>query len=361
MTAQQLQKLTGSHPGRGDAAAAGEPGHDRRAGFAGRILAVRSSRPAAVREPGRRPCVRDGGPRRGGLPVQRPVSACLGEERLLFFPTGYKRSIQFGQEDPSGIVQRTAALNAVKNFDGRLRWRFAPTPRRWPRRWSGMQQPAREHSHDARVGDTSVDCDSIEEILADERFRAGRVRLRTGAVLGARRNRRHLFFFRSTSPTESTCSATRVDSIRPFDISTQLSTGKLACSRSRSCPNLKDIAIAGRHRVSFASVRRTGATYWIADGEYTLKRFNDIRTKILGDLGRSVARSTRMVTSRKGFLANSGKATFVLLNDNITRSAPPTSDDRLQYFAAAAVQQEFRTVGRRHHTKPRKRYTKLFS
>ena len=42
----------------------------------------------------------------------------LGEERLLFFPTGYKRSIQFGQEDPSGIVQRTAALNAVKNNDG---------------------------------------------------------------------------------------------------------------------------------------------------------------------------------------------------------------------------------------------------
>ena len=42
----------------------------------------------------------------------------LGEERLLFFPTGYKRSIQFGQEDPSGIVQRTAALNAGKNNDG---------------------------------------------------------------------------------------------------------------------------------------------------------------------------------------------------------------------------------------------------
>lgn len=34
--------------------------------------------------------------------------------------------------------------------------------------------------------------------------------------------------------------------------------------------------------------------------------------------------------------------------------------DRLQYFAAAAVQQEFRTVGRRHHTKPRKRIRNFF-
>ena len=37
--------------------------------------------------------------------------------RPLFFPTGYKRSIQYGQEDPSGIVQRTAALNALRGED----------------------------------------------------------------------------------------------------------------------------------------------------------------------------------------------------------------------------------------------------
>lgn len=29
------------------------------------------------------------------------LSPFLDEERLLFFPTAYKRSIQFGQEDPS--------------------------------------------------------------------------------------------------------------------------------------------------------------------------------------------------------------------------------------------------------------------
>lgn len=38
-----------------------------------------------------------------------------GGEGLFFFPTGYKRSIQYGQEDPSGLVQRTTALNALRS------------------------------------------------------------------------------------------------------------------------------------------------------------------------------------------------------------------------------------------------------
>ena len=40
----------------------------------------------------------------------------LDSEKVLFLPTGYKRSIQFGQEDSSGIVQRTATLSAIKSF-----------------------------------------------------------------------------------------------------------------------------------------------------------------------------------------------------------------------------------------------------
>lgn len=40
----------------------------------------------------------------------------LDPDRVMFLPTGYKRSVQYGQEDTSGIVQRTAALNAIKNL-----------------------------------------------------------------------------------------------------------------------------------------------------------------------------------------------------------------------------------------------------
>ena len=42
--------------------------------------------------------------------------ALLDEERVLFFPSSYKRSIAYGAEDAQGVVQRTAAMNAVKGF-----------------------------------------------------------------------------------------------------------------------------------------------------------------------------------------------------------------------------------------------------
>ena len=54
----------------------------------------------------------------------RDAAACLlndfyrllDEPRILFFPSSYKRSVAYGAEDPQGVVQRTAALSALRNF-----------------------------------------------------------------------------------------------------------------------------------------------------------------------------------------------------------------------------------------------------
>ncbi|MFI3262167.1 MAG: transcription-repair coupling factor [Rikenellaceae bacterium] len=40
----------------------------------------------------------------------------IEESKLLFFPTGYTRSIIYGRENASGIVQRTAVISALKNY-----------------------------------------------------------------------------------------------------------------------------------------------------------------------------------------------------------------------------------------------------
>ena len=91
----------------------------------------------------------------------------LGEERLLFFPTGYKRSIQFGQEDPSGIVQRTAALNAVKNNDGGA-LALCTYPEALAEKVVGQQQ-LRESILTLRRGDR-LSTAFVEEILTTNRF-----------------------------------------------------------------------------------------------------------------------------------------------------------------------------------------------
>jgi transcription-repair coupling factor (superfamily II helicase) len=45
---------------------------------------------------------------------------CMGEHAILFFPSTYKRSIQFGQTDSSNIILRTNVLNRLSNYSGGL-------------------------------------------------------------------------------------------------------------------------------------------------------------------------------------------------------------------------------------------------
>ena len=43
----------------------------------------------------------------------------LDEERVCFFPSSYKHSAANGVEDPQGVVQRTATMNALRGFAGK--------------------------------------------------------------------------------------------------------------------------------------------------------------------------------------------------------------------------------------------------
>ena len=96
------------------------------------------------------------------------LSAARAKSGCCFSRPAYKRSIQFGQEDPSGIVQRTAALNAVKNLtDGYLA--ICTYPEALAEKVVGMQR-LRESILTLRCRRHAVDFDSIEEILAENRF-----------------------------------------------------------------------------------------------------------------------------------------------------------------------------------------------
>lgn len=66
--------------------------------------------------------------KRGGVHIlrgRRPDAAAyllndfynlLDEKQVYFFPSSYKRSAAYGTEDAQGVVQRTAAMNAVRGF-----------------------------------------------------------------------------------------------------------------------------------------------------------------------------------------------------------------------------------------------------
>ena len=231
-----------------------------------------------------------------------------GGEGLFFFPTGYKRSIQYGQEDPSGLVQRTTALNALRSA--------ADKPLILCTYPEALTEKVadRERLSDSvlklRRGD-NLSTAFVEEALRECRFERvefvyepGQYSVRGGIV--------DIFSYSDNKPYRIDFFGDEIDSIRPFDVGTQLSTGTL--DEAEIVPNLKTVTSV-EHRVSLARVAGE-VTDWIADGDYTLKRFDDIRTKILGDLDEPSSIDT-LVTSRKGFLSDAKKAAFVLLRDNV--------------------------------------------
>ncbi len=248
----------------------------------------------------------------------------LDRSRVLFFPTAYKRSIQFGQEDPSGIVQRTAALNAIKNFtpgDGYLV--VCSYPEALAEKVVEKEQ-LRRSVMKVGVGDT-LSIDFLEEALREYGFERvdfvydpGQYAIRGGIF--------DIFSFSENQPFRLDFFGDEVESIRRFAIASQLSLEKLASVEI--VPNLKRMELAQR-RVSFADFAGE-ARYWIDDPDYTLGRFDDIRKKVLADLDEPSGIDT-MVTSRKGFLHDTESRKFYLGRDNLRERV---ADARVEFHTA---------------------------
>ena len=236
----------------------------------------------------------------------------LDEDSVLFFPTGYKRSIQFGQEDAAGIVQRITVLNAIKNHTtGYLA--ICTYPEAIAEKVVGRAK-LKESTLQIRTGDV-LSIAFVEEMLATYNFEKvdfvyepGQFSVRGGIF--------DIFSFSDNKPYRLDFFGDEVESIRHFEIGTQLSVGKL--DRIEIVPNLKNIELSGE-RVSFAQFAE-GAAYWFADGEHALKRFNDIRAKILKELD-DPRQIDNMVTGRKGFLQDTASAQFILSQDNMKERA----------------------------------------
>ncbi len=229
--------------------------------------------------------------------------ALLEPERVMFLPTGYKRSIQYGQEDPSGIVQRTATLNAVKNFTGGY-LAVCTWPEALVEKVTEMEQ-LRKSTVGVKTGD-KISIAFLEETLREFGFQKvdfvyepGQYSVRGGIL--------DVFSYSENRPYRLDFFGDEVESIRAFELASQLSVEKL--QNIEIVPNLKRLELA-QNRVSFAEF--TGkAAYWIDDLDHTIKRFNDIRTKILNDLDEP-STIDKLVTGGKSFVRDTERCKMLL-------------------------------------------------
>ena len=235
----------------------------------------------------------------------------LDEERVAFFSSGYKRSAAYGAEDPQGIVRRTGALNAITNFkDGYL------AVCTYPEALAETVIDSRSlnaQSLRIAVGDTLEQNDLVEWLVeqgftrVDFVYEPGQYSVRGGIV--------DIFSYAESKPYRVDFFGNSVDSLRRFDISSQLSAERPEAVDI--IPNIHKSEESGE-RVSLARFAE-GATWWIGDGDFSLRKIADIRRKVLemAENEDEAQQLARKVTSRQSLLKDWESTTLTLRKNNI--------------------------------------------
>ena len=270
----------------------------------------------------------------------------LDEERVCFFPSSYKHSAANGAEDAQGVVQRTAALNALRTPPaGYLA--LCTYPEALAERVVDAEALRRE-TMTVRAGDHLRPADLVEWldesgfVRVDFVYEPGQYSQRGGIV--------DVFSYVESLPYRFDFFDEEVDSIRRFNISSQLSQDKL--QQAEIIPNLN-----AREGGRVSLVEAAGdVCYWFFDADYALRRVDDLRRRMLAEAD-DPAGVDRALTSRRQLLdALAGKRLFAA-RDTLAerpatvavefRTAPqPSFNKNFELLAddlSAAIQKGYRT------------------
>lgn len=234
----------------------------------------------------------------------------LDERQVYFFPSSWKRSAAYGAEDAQGVVQRTATMHAVRNFSGKGYLVVCTCPEALAERVADAEVLQRE-TITVRVGDR-ISIEVLEQALVDASFtrvdfvyEPGQYSVRGGIV--------DVFSYSESKPYRLDFFGDEVDSIRRFNISSQLSSDRL--ERVEIIPDL-NAGTPAAAKVSFARFAGAEASWWFYDADFVLRRVNDIRRRTLSDMEHPDEIDS-LLTSRNSLVADLSGSRIFLLRDNL--------------------------------------------
>ena len=241
----------------------------------------------------------------------------LDPERVFFFPTAYKRSIEYNKEDPSGLVQRSTVLNALKNHkEGYLI--ICTYPEAILEKVVTAKK-LRENTLKISKGE-KLPIPFIAEVLQKYNFQKvdfvyepGQYSVRGGII--------DIFSFSDNKPYRLDFFDDEIESIRQFDIGSQLSVGDV--DSLEILPDTKNASIATEVEslMKFAG----NAVLWVNDYEYMLKRFADIRVKLLHDMadrGEDPKDIDDRIITRTGFMTDTVNNTLITIKSASRQRKP---------------------------------------
>lgn len=199
----------------------------------------------------------------------------LPEENVFFFASSYKRSIQFGQEDPSNIILRTEVLNAIKNETRSL---VVSYPEAIIEKVIAKDEIEKNTLH-VNKGE-KISTDFLNDVLfeygfeqVDFVFEPGQFSIR-GSIID-------IFSFSDDHPYRIDFFGDEVESIRTFDVENQLSINKI--DHAVIQPKLQD---TGSDKKSYRwqsifDFMDDKTWLWIKDQRYISERLQDLYEKTI--------------------------------------------------------------------------------
>ncbi|MFI3302220.1 MAG: transcription-repair coupling factor [Rikenellaceae bacterium] len=235
----------------------------------------------------------------------------IGEQRVYFLPSSYKRSMVYGREDANSVVQRTSTMNAIRRNKGEALV-VCTYPDALAERVVDPDAMRREVIA-VRVGDR-LSIDFLIETIVEAGFQRvdfvyepGQYSTRGGIV--------DIFSYSESEPFRVDFFGDEVDSLRRFNISSQLSLSKLESIEILPNLNSKEGVDAAK-RISFVDFVGEGGAYWFYDADYSLRKINDLRSKLLSDMDDPSLIDLR-VTSRNKLLADLEGRKVILLRHTL--------------------------------------------
>ncbi len=238
----------------------------------------------------------------------------LDESDVYFFPSAYKRSIAYSQQDAQGVVQRTAALTAVRGA-ARPYIAICTYPEALAETVADRQRLARR-TLTLSVGDSMAQRQIVERLeeMSFEKvefvYQPGQYSVRGGIV--------DIFSYAESKPYRIDLFGDEIDSIRRFDISSQLSSERP--DTVEIIPNMDD---ADEERISLAAFVSEG-TVWFTDADHALGKVNEIRKKLLSQLDEP-STIDRHLSSRNALLRDMERMCIVSLKDNLKERRADTT------------------------------------
>ncbi|HEN20873.1 MAG TPA: transcription-repair coupling factor, partial [Desulfobacteraceae bacterium] len=196
------------------------------------------------------------------------VSSVAADEKVFFFPSSYKRSIQFGRTEASNIVLRTEVLNLLAA--GKRKCIVVSYPEAIMEKLIS-KNVLKKNTLRVSIGN-KLSMDFLEEMLAEYNFtrvdfvyEPGQYAVR-GSIID-------VFSFASDKPYRMDFFGDEIESVRSFRPDDQLSVERL--KEVDIVPNIQDISIEKTHE-DITEFLPPSSLVWLESSDFIKDRINNI-------------------------------------------------------------------------------------